>query len=81
MGLYLVLILIAIAALAGVAALGISKGQHRESRLTSLAGLAFACVVAGMVFGAGERLLVGYVLLAAGIALAVADMVVRARSR
>ena len=66
-------IAISIAAL-GIIALSLVLGRRggKEKRLTPLAGVAFALVVAGLVFG-GDRL-VGYSLLGIGVILAVVDM-------
>jgi len=67
-------ILIGLVALAAVAVLVFLRWRQRErGRLSPLAGLAFACIVAAIVFG-DERLL-GYGLMAAGVALAVVDIV------
>ncbi len=48
----------------------------RENRLTTLAGLAFAFVLAGIIFGEDRWL--GYSLMGIGIILAVIDIVRRA---
>ena len=45
----------------------------KEKRLTPLAGLAFAFVLAGFLFG--QERLIGYGLLGIGVVLAVIDMV------
>lgn len=50
---------------------------HRENRLTPLAGLAFAFVVAGIIFG--EDRLIGYGLMGIGVILAIVDIVDRSR--
>jgi len=44
----------------------------RPTRLTPLAGLAFVCVLAGIVLG--EQRLIGYGLIAAGVVLALVDI-------
>jgi FtsH-binding integral membrane protein len=51
----------------------------QRNRLTPLAGIAFAFVLAGILFG--ENRLVGYSLMGIGIVLAIADMVQRSRSQ
>lgn len=55
----------------------VPRARRGPARLTPLGGLAFAFVVAGIVFG--ESRLLGYGLLAVGVALAVADIVRRYR--
>jgi hypothetical protein len=54
-------------------------GGERRERLTPLAGVAFAFVIAGVVFH--EHVLLGYSLIGAGVALAVIDIVQRWRRR
>jgi hypothetical protein len=54
-------------------------GKRAENRITPLAGMAFAIVLAGILFG--EDRLVGYALMGIGIVLAVADIVNRSRSK
>lgn len=51
----------------------------RRKRPTPLVGIAFACVVAAVVFDEDRRL--GYALLAAGVLLAALDALLRLRSR
>lgn len=70
--------------IAAVAALGLvlyafvpSWRERARRRLTPLAAVAFACVVAGIVFGEARWL--GYSLIGTGVALAVLDAVRRAR--
>ena len=71
-------ITVSLAILAVVALLVFRAGKTgKQNRLTPLAGLAFGCIVAGLVFG-DERWL-GYGLFAVGVILAVVDMVRRAR--
>ncbi len=55
------------------------RGKRAENRITPLAGLAFAFVVAGIIFG--EDRLIGYGLMGIGIVLAVADIWNRSRSK
>ena len=73
MNTYQIFIAIAIVVLLVTAGLVYFTGWRKEKRLTPLAGLAFAFVLAGIVFGQ-ERWL-GYGLLGMGVILAVADMV------
>ncbi len=69
---------VAIVVLAVVAVLVFAVGRgQRRNRLTPLAGLAFACVVAGIVLG--DDRLIGYGLIGAGVALAIADAIMRSR--
>jgi hypothetical protein len=51
----------------------IANRNKKKTRLTTLAGLAFGFVLAGIVFG--ENRLVGYGLMGVGVVLAVVDMV------
>ncbi len=55
------------------------QGKKAENRITPLAGLVFAFVVAGIIFG--EDRLIGYGLMGIGIVLAVADIWNRSRSK
>ncbi len=72
-------IVISIVVLAVVAVLVFFvRGQKNVNRLTPLAGLSFACIIAGIVFG--ENLLLGYGLMGIGIILAVIDIFNRSRS-
>jgi hypothetical protein len=64
---------IAIVILAVIAGLVYFASRRKEKRLTSLASLAFAFVLAGLFFGQ-ERWL-GYGLLGIGVSLAGVDMV------
>lgn len=68
-----IFIAIAIVVLVVTAGLVYFAVRHEEKRLTPLAGLAFAFVLAGIVFGQ-ERWL-GYGLLGMGVILTVTDMV------
>ena len=71
---------ISIAVLAVVAILAfLVRGKRAENRITPLAGLAFAFVMAGILFG--EDRLVGYGLMGIGIVLAVGDIWNRSRSK
>ncbi len=71
-----VLASILVLALVAVVVFFVSKGR-RQNRLTPLAGLAVACVVAGIVFG--DDRLVGYSLFGLGVVLAVVDAFNRSR--
>lgn len=72
-----VLAALVVLALVAVLVFVVGRGERRN-RLTPLAGLAFGCVIAGIVFG-DERVL-GYALIATGVALAVLDAALRWRS-
>ena len=50
----------------------LTRKNRRESRPSTLAGLAFLFVLAGLFFG--ENRLIGYGLMAVGVILAVIDM-------
>lgn len=65
-------IAIAIVVLAVIAGLVYFSSRRKEKRLTPLAGLAFAFVLAGILFGQEHWL--GYGLLGIGVILAVVDM-------
>lgn len=67
---------IGVLALVGFLVFFVSRGRG-ENRLTPWAGLAFACVVSGIVFG--DDKLVGYSLLGLGVILAVVDIFNRSR--
>ena len=74
-----IFIAVSIAVLAAIAVLVFFVGKgRRENRLTPLASLAFAFVLAGILFG--DDRLIGYSLLAIGVILAVVDMFRRSRS-
>ena len=76
----LAFVAISIAVLAVVAIpVFLVRGKRAENRITPLAGLAFAFVVAGILFG--EDRLVGYGLMGIGIVLAMADIWNRSRSK
>ncbi len=69
---------LAVLALVAVLVLFVSR-KGGANRLTPLAGLALACVVAGIVFG--DDRLVGYSLFGAGVVIAVVDIFNRSRRR
>lgn len=67
-------ILIAIVVLIIVAAMVFFlRVNHNDKRLTPLAGLAFAFVLAGLIFG--QERIVGYGLMGVGVILAIIDMI------
>jgi hypothetical protein len=68
---------IAVLAIVCVLVFFTARGR-RQNRLTPLAGLAFAFVLAGIVVG--DDRLIGYGLIGIGVILAVADMLRRSRS-
>jgi hypothetical protein len=74
MNLYLVVLLVVLALLAVFVFRVFTRPQPR---LTPLAAVAFAFVLAGVVFG--ETRLVGYGLMGVGVALAIADIVLQRR--
>lgn len=55
------------------------KKQPKKQSLTPLAGLAFAMVILGIVFGQNQS--AGYFLIGAAILLAVADIFVKFRKK
>lgn len=66
-------IVIGVISLAIIAVLLIYANKHeRGKKLTPLAGLAFAFVIAGILFG--ENRLVGYGLMGIGVILALIDI-------
>ncbi len=74
-------VLISIAALLAVAGLVFFLGKNRQAnRLTPLAGLAFAFIIVGLVFGDPQQNWIGYILMGVGVALALADMWRRSRT-
>lgn len=71
-------ILIACAVLLIILALVLLFGKQKEKkRLTPLASLAFACMIAGIVFG--ENKILGYGLMALGVILAIVDAYLKSR--
>jgi hypothetical protein len=76
----LAFVAISIAVLAVVAILVFfMRGKKAENRITPLAGVAFAFVLAGILFG--EDRLLGYSLMGIGVILAAADILNRSRSK
>lgn len=51
------------------------KGQR--SHLTPLAGLAFAFIISGILFG--DERIIGYGLMGVGVVLAIVDIIIRAK--
>jgi hypothetical protein len=51
------------------------KKDKKQKSLTPLAGIAFAFVLAGIIFG--ENRLIGYSLIGIGILLAIVDIVIK----
>jgi hypothetical protein len=75
-----VYVIVAILALAATAALVFVAGRQAGARrLSPLAGLAFALILAGLLFG--ENRWLGYGLLGLGVALAIGDMIYQLRTR
>lgn len=57
----------------------VSKSK-KEKKLTPLAGLAFAFILAGIIFGDDDRL-IGYSLIGVGVILAVIDIFKKLKSK
>lgn len=73
-------IAISIAALAIIAILFFFiKKNKKENKLSKLAGLASAFIIAGIIFG--DDRLIGYSLFGVGVILAVIDMVMKFKRR
>jgi len=73
-------IAVSIVALAGIAVLVFFVNQKRRiNRLTPLASLAFACILAGIFFG--EYRWIGYGLMGAGVLLAILDILNKPKTR
>ncbi len=62
-----------------VALLFFMKKNKKQTRLTPLAGLAFAFILAGIIFG--ESRLVGYTLMGIGVLLAVIDIIIKSKRK
>jgi uncharacterized membrane protein len=71
-----IVVFVVVLAIVAVLAFFVGRGK-RANRLTPLASLAFAFVLAGLIFG--DDRLIGYSLLGAGVVLALIDIVVRAK--
>jgi hypothetical protein len=73
-----IFIILAVVAFVAVAAIIFMRGiSGVGQRLSPLAGIAFAFVVAGIVFG-DDRVL-GYSLIGVGVAIAAGDMIIKGR--
>jgi uncharacterized membrane protein len=73
-------IVVSVVVLAIIAVLVFFIGRRRyENRLTPLASLAFAFIVAGIL--SGEDRIIGYGLMGVGVVLAVIDIINRSRSK
>jgi amino acid transporter len=55
------------------------KKNKKQKRLSTLAGLSFVFVIAGIVFG--DDRLIGYGLIGVGIILAVVDIVMKSKKK
>jgi uncharacterized membrane protein YjgN (DUF898 family) len=76
----LAFIIVSIVVLAVIAVLVfLIRGKRAQNRITPLAGVAFAFVLAGILFG--EDRLIGYGLMGIGVVLAVADILNRSRGK
>ncbi len=73
-------IAISIVALAIVALfVFLSKTEKGEKRISMTAGIAFAFVIGGIMFGENRN--IGYTLLIIGILIAIYDMIEKARNK
>jgi chromate transport protein ChrA len=55
------------------------KKNKKQKRLSTLAGLSFAFIIAGIVFG--DDRLIGYGLIGVGIILAVVDIIMKLKKK
>jgi hypothetical protein len=74
---YIALSVVALAAIA-ILVFFVNRGRS-ATRLTPLASLAFAFVLAGILFG--ENRLIGYGLIGAGVLFALVDILAKTRTR
>jgi len=72
-------ILISIIALTGIMVVLILTRKKMKKPLSLLAGLAFAFIIAGIVFG--ESRLIGYNLIGVGVVLAIIDIVKKMKAK
>jgi len=72
-------ILIGIIALAGIMVILILTRKKIKRPLSPLAGLAFAFIIAGLIFG--ESRLIGYGLMGIGVILAIIDMIRKLKAK
>jgi hypothetical protein len=56
-----------------------AKRSRKEKTFTPLAGIAFAFVLGGIIFG--DNRLIGYSLMGIGIILSIIDIIVKKKSR
>ena len=72
-------IALSIAVLAVIAIAVLFVNKNKKEKLSKLAGLAFAFIIAGIVFG--EDRMIGYGLLGIGVVLALADIMLRSKKK
>lgn len=73
---FIFLAIMSLALIAGV--LIYTRSRRKETKaLTPLAGLAFGCIIAGIVFG--EERWLGYGLIGVGVILSIVDAVIKAK--
>ncbi len=72
-------IAISLVVLIVIAVLVLTINRKKEKKLSPIAALAFAFVLAGSVFGGDDRV-IGYGLIGVGIFLAVMDVLKKSRS-
>jgi hypothetical protein len=68
---YLVIVLVPLAVIAGL--LILTKKIKPESKLSPIAGLSFAFIIAAIVFA--ENRFIGYALIGIGVLLAIVDII------
>jgi membrane-bound ClpP family serine protease len=73
---YVAIAIVALLAIGGL--VFVMKGRKRKP-ITPLAGIAFAFVLAGIIFG--DNRLIGYSLMGIGILLAFADIFVKSKKK
>lgn len=67
-------LMIAVAVLIVILAIIFIKRKKKPKKISALTGLAFACIILGIVF-ANDKIL-GYCLIGAGVVIAVIDMII-----
>lgn len=72
-------VLVGIIALAGIMAVLVLTRKKIRRPLSPLAGLAFAFIIAGMIFG--DNRTIGYSLIGVGIILALIDMIGKLKAK
>jgi uncharacterized membrane protein len=76
----IIYVALSVAVLVIIAILVFLTGKGREkNRLTPLASLAYAFVLAGIIFG--DDRIIGYSLMGAGVILALVDIINRSRTK